>query len=143
MKAKKNFYDYWLEPENKKNLLQVVEDTKRGIRKKSIFFIIQILIELSIYQIFNKDMNIPLVIGGIIDLMALLIMILIIANFISVIDDILFLRGWKKNNHKKVFPLSSSEVNYFFLFHQLNFSFILLKAFSQSFSSKTRFSSAS
>lgn len=52
-------------------------------------------------------MNIPLVIGGIIDLMALLIMILIIANFISVIDDILFLRGWKKNNHKKVFPLSS------------------------------------
>lgn len=38
MKAKKNFYDYWLEPENKKNLLQVVEDTKRGIRKKSIFF---------------------------------------------------------------------------------------------------------
>ena len=48
MKAKKNFYDYLLEPENKKNPLQVVEDTKRGIRKKSIFFIIQILIELSI-----------------------------------------------------------------------------------------------
>lgn len=32
---------------------------------------------------------------------------------------------------------------YFLFFHQLNFSFILLKAFSQSFSSKTRFSSAS
>lgn len=38
MKAKKSFYDYPLEPENKKNLLQVVEDTKRVIRKKSIFF---------------------------------------------------------------------------------------------------------
>ncbi len=114
MKAKKNFYDYWLEPENKKNLLQVVEDTKRGIRKKSIFFIIQILIELSIYQIFNKDMNIPLVIGGIIDLMALLIMILIIANFISVIDDILFLRGWKKNNHKKVFPWAPRSSGFLF-----------------------------
>ena len=60
-------------------------------------------------------MNIPLVIGGIIDLMALLIMILIIANFISVIDDILFLRGWKKNNHKKVFPWAprSSGVLFF------------------------------
>ena len=114
MKAKKNFYDYWLEPENKKNLLQVVEDTKRGIRKKSIFFIIQILIELSIYQIFNKDMNIPLVIGGIIDLMALLIMILLIANFISVIDDILFLRGWKKNNHKKVFPWAPRSSGFLF-----------------------------
>lgn len=114
MKAKKNFYDYWLEPENKKILLQVVEDTKRGIRKKSIFFIIQILIELSIYQIFNKDMNIPLVIGGIIDLMALLIMILIIANFISVIDDILFLRGWKKNNHKKVFPWAPRSSGFLF-----------------------------
>lgn len=114
MKAKKNFYDYWLEPENKKILLQVVEDTKRGIRKKSIFFIIQILIELSIYQIFNKDMNIPLVIGGIIDLMALLIMILIIANFISVIDDILFLRGWKKNNHKKVFPWAPRSLGFLF-----------------------------
>ena len=114
MKAKKSFYDYPLEPENKKNLLQVVEDTKRGIRKKSIFFIIQILIELSIYQIFNKDMNIPLVIGGIIDLMALLIMILIIANFISVIDDILFLRGWKKNNHKKVFPWAPRSSGFLF-----------------------------
>lgn len=114
MKAKKNFYDYCLEPENKKILLQVVEDTKRGIRKKSIFFIIQILIELSIYQIFNKDMNIPLVIGGIIDLMALLIMILIIANFISVIDDILFLRGWKKNNHKKVFPWAPRSSGFLF-----------------------------
>jgi len=114
MKAKKNFYDYWLEPENKKILLQVVEDTKRGIRKKSIFFIIQILIELSIYQIFNKDMNIPLVIGGIIDLMALLIMILIIANFISIIDDILFLRGWKKNNHKKVFPWAPRSSGFLF-----------------------------
>ena len=114
MKAKKSFYDYPLEPENKKNLLQVVEDTKRVIRKKSIFFIIQILIELSIYQIFNKDMNIPLVIGGIIDLMALLIMILIIANFISVIDDILFLRGWKKNNHKKVFPWAPRSSGFLF-----------------------------
>ena len=114
MKAKKSFYDYPLEPENKKNLLQVVEDTKRVIRKKSIFFIIQILIELSIYQIFNKDMNIPLVIGGIIDLMALLIMILIIANFISVIDDILFLRGWKKNNHKEVFPWAPRSSGFLF-----------------------------
>ena len=113
MKAKKIFYDY-LGPENKKNLLQVVEDTKRCIRKKNIFFIIQILIELSIYQIFNKDMNIPLVIGGIIDLMALLIMILIIANFISVIDDILFLRGWKKNNHKKVFPWAPRSSGFLF-----------------------------
>ena len=50
MKAKKNFYDYLLEPENKKNPLQVVEDTKRGIRKKSIFFIIQILIFLKLNE---------------------------------------------------------------------------------------------
>ena len=39
MKAKKSFYDYPLEPENKKNLLQVVEDTKRVIRKKKYFFL--------------------------------------------------------------------------------------------------------
>ena len=57
----------------------------KATRQFGIFLIIQILIELSIYQIFNKDMNIPLVIGGIIDLMALLIMILIIANFISLV----------------------------------------------------------
>lgn len=134
MKAKKIFYDY-LGPENKKNLLQVVEDTKRGIRKKSIFFIIQILIELSIYQIFNKDMNIPLVIGGIIDLMALLIMILIIANFISVIDDILFLRGWKKNNHKKGSPELLGAQDFYFFWSKLLFSFSSTKLFFYSFKS--------
>ena len=49
MKAKKIFYDY-LGPENKKNPLQVVEDTKRCIRKKNIFFIIQILIFLKLNE---------------------------------------------------------------------------------------------